>query len=52
MCICENKDFPCGRLGKNPPTNAGDRGFNPWSGKILRAEGQLNPWDPTTEPVS
>ena len=37
---------------KNLPANAGDPGLVPgWVGKIPHAEGQLSPWDTTTEPV-
>ena len=28
-----------------------ETGFNPWSGKILQAEEQRNPWAMTTEPA-
>ena len=53
-------DLPYGPVVKNPPAN----GFDPWSGKIPHAVGQLSPsvttteahvlWDPratTTEPA-
>ena len=36
---------------KNPPANAGDQGFNPWSGKIPRAAEQLSLCTTTTEPA-
>ena len=36
---------------KNPPANAGDTGFDPWSGKIPHAAEQLSPCTTTTEPV-
>ena len=29
--------FPSGPVVKNPLANAGDTGFDPWSGKIPRA---------------
>ena len=35
-------DFPGDPAVKNPPANAGDHGFSPWSGRIPHAEGQLN----------
>lgn len=43
--------FPGGRGGKNPPTNAGDMGFEPWSRKIPHAAKQLSLRTTTTEPV-
>ena len=36
---------------KNLPANAGDTGFNPWSGKIPHATEQLSPCATTTEPA-
>ena len=33
--------FPGGSVVENPPANAGDE-FNPWSGKIPQAEGQIS----------
>ena len=44
-------DFPGGALVKNPPTNAGGQGFEPWSGKIPHAAEQLSPCATTTEPA-
>ena len=38
----EHRGLPGGPAVKNPPALAG--GFNPWSGKIPHAEGQLSPW--------
>ena len=31
--------------------NAGEHSFDPWPREIPYAEGQLNPWTTTTEPV-
>ena len=42
-------DFPGGAVVKNPPANAGDHRFNPWSRKIPHAAGQLSPCATTTE---
>ena len=36
---------------KNPPAKYSRQGFDPWSGKIPRAEGQLSPDATTTEPT-
>lgn len=36
-------DFPGGPPVKRLSANAGDMGFNPWSGKIPQASGQLSP---------
>ena len=44
-------DFPGGAVVKNPPANAGDTGFEPWSGKIPHAVEQLSLCATTTEPV-
>ena len=44
-------DFPGGAMDKNLPANAGDSGFNPWSGKILHAAEQLSPCSKITEPT-
>ena len=44
------KDFPGGPVVKNPPVNAGGRGFDPWSGKIPHVSEQLSPHTPTAEP--
>ena len=35
-------DFPGGTVDKNPPANAGGRGFDPWSRKISHAAEQLS----------
>ena len=45
MC---SEDFPDGPMAENLPANAGDR-FNPWSGKIPHALGQLSPCTTTIE---
>ena len=42
-------DFPGGIVDKNLPDNTGDKGFDPWSGKIPYAAEQLSPWTITTE---
>jgi len=42
-------DFPGGPVVKNPPANAGDTGFDPWSRKIPHAAGQQCPCTTTTE---
>ena len=34
--------FPCGPVVKNPPVEAGDNVFNPWSQETLHAMGQLS----------
>ena len=49
-------DFPGGPVVRNPPANAGGRGFNPWFGKIPHAPGQaglvpLQPSPRALEPV-
>ena len=44
-------DFPGGAVVKNLPANAGDTGFEPWSGKIPHATEQLSPSATTTEPA-
>ena len=36
---------------ENLPANAGNTGFEPWSGRIPHAGEQLGPWATTTEPV-
>ena len=41
-------DFHGGPVIKNPPANR-ENGFDPWSGKIPHAAGQLNPSATTTE---
>ena len=33
----KERDFPGSPVVKNPPANAGDTGFKPWSGKIPHA---------------
>ena len=43
--------FPGGAAVKNPPTNAGDTGSSPWSGKIPHAAEQLSPCTTITEPA-
>ena len=45
------RGFPGGTVVKNPPANAGGRGFEPWSGKIPHAVEQLSPCATTTEPA-
>ena len=40
--------FPSGPVVKNSPANAGDMGFDPWSGKIAHATEQLSPRAVTT----
>ena len=42
-------DFPGGAVVKNPPANAGDNGFESWSGKIPRVSEQLSLCATTTE---
>ena len=37
------------RWDKNPPTNTGGHGFNPWSEKISQGTGQLSLYTTTTE---
>ena len=44
-------DFPGGAVVGNPPANAGDTRFKPWSGKIPHAAEQLSLCATTTEPV-
>ena len=44
-------DFPGGPVVKNPPANAGDMGFDPWSRKFPHAMGQLSLEATTTEPM-
>ena len=43
--------FPGGAVVGNLPANAGDTGFEPWSGRIPHAAEQLGPWATTTEPA-
>ena len=43
--------FPGGAVVESLPANAGDYGFEPWSGKIPHAAEQQNPWATTTEPA-
>ena len=46
------RDFPCGPVVKNLPTNAGDMGSIPgWGTKISHAMGQLSPCASTSEPT-
>ena len=47
----KQEGFPGGTVVKNPPANAGDYGFEPWSGRIPHAAEQLSPCTPTTEPA-
>ena len=42
-------DFPCGPVARSLPVNAGDMGFDPWSGKTPHASGQLSPFVRATE---
>ena len=46
-----HEDFPGGAVVKNPPTNAGLHGFEPWFRKISHAAEQLSPYPTTTKPV-
>lgn len=41
--------FPGGSVMRSLPANSGDS-FDPWSGKIPSAVGQLSPWSRTREP--
>ena len=43
--------FPGSSVVENLPANAGNNGFDPWSGKIPPALGQLSPGTTTTKPV-
>ena len=43
--------FPGTSVVKNPSADAGDRGSNPWSGKIPQASEPLSPCATATEPV-
>ena len=45
------RGFPGGAVVKNPPANAGDYGFEPWSWKIPHAAEQLSLCATTTEPA-
>ena len=45
------RDFPGGAVVKSQPANAGEHGFDPWTGKIPHAAEQLSPCATTTEPV-
>ena len=47
----KEQDFPGGPVVKNLPANAGDQGFDPWSGKISHAMETLNPSSTPTEPM-
>ena len=47
----ETWDFPGGSVVKNPPANAGENRFDPWSRKVPHAVEQLSPWATTTEPA-
>ena len=41
--------FLGGPVAKNPPGNAGEHQFDPWSGKTSQASGHLSPITTTTE---
>ena len=41
--------FLGGPVAKNPPGNAGEHQFDPWSGKTSQASGHLSPKTTTTE---
>ena len=41
--IRESGGFPGGAVVENPPANAGDTVFEPWSGRIPHAAEQLGP---------
>ena len=43
------RGFPGGAVLENPPANAGDIRFHPWSGKIPHAAEQLSPCTTSTE---
>ena len=43
--------FPCGALVGNPPASAGERGFEPWSGRIPHAMEELSPCTTAAEPA-
>ena len=45
------QDFPGGPVGKNPPLQCREQGFDPLSGMISHAEEQLSLYT-TTEPTS
>ena len=45
------RGFPGGAVVKNPPANAEENGFEPWSRKIPHAVEQPSPCATTTEPV-
>ena len=64
MCVCvlvfikslspiknHFRDFSDGLMVKNPPANAWEHGFNPFSRKIPQATEQLSPYTTTTETV-
>ena len=46
-----SRDVPGSPVVKNPPSSAGERGFDPWSRKIPHAMEQLSPGTTTTEPM-
>ena len=43
---------PVGSVVKNPPADGWGHRFDPWSGKIPHATGQLSPCATTTEPFA
>ena len=43
--------FPGGAVVENLPANAGENGFEPWSGRVPHAAEQLGPCATTTEPA-
>ena len=49
--VLEIWDFHGGAVVKNPPANAGDTRFGPWSGKIPHAMEQLSWCATATEPA-
>ncbi|KAI4580836.1 hypothetical protein MJG53_010378 [Ovis ammon polii x Ovis aries] len=49
--VSESQDFPGSPMVKNPPANAEDVGFDPWSRKIPHSTGQRNACVTTTEPA-
>ena len=49
--ITHTSGLPFGSVVRNPPANYRGPRFNPWSGRISRAEGQLSPCATTMEPA-
>ena len=43
------QDFPGGTVDRNLPCQCREHWFDPWSGKIPCAVGQLSSWDTTIE---